>query len=83
VFGDMEVVEADRHLPYGIPEVILDVLGDLHMPILYGFPSGHCPQPLTLPFGVQAAIRQGRLIWCESPVHSAVPDPGGWSGGTP
>jgi muramoyltetrapeptide carboxypeptidase len=83
VFGDIEVVEADRHLPYGVPEVILDVLGDLDIPILYGFPSGHCPQPLTLPFGVQATIRQGRLVLCESPVQSAAPDPGGWSCGTP
>lgn len=68
VFGAMETVAADRDLPYSMPEVILDVLGDLDIPILYGFPAGHCPQPLTLPFGVQAAIRQGRLVLCESPV---------------
>jgi muramoyltetrapeptide carboxypeptidase len=68
VFGPIEPVEADRHLPYGMPEVILDVLGDLAIPVLYGFPAGHCPQPLTLPFGVRAAIRQGRLVLCESPV---------------
>ena len=68
VFGRMERVEADRHLPYGIEDVILDVWGDLQVPILYGFPAGHYAQPLTLPFGVQAAIRRGRLILCESPV---------------
>jgi muramoyltetrapeptide carboxypeptidase len=68
VFGSIECVEADRHLPYGMPEVILDVLGDLRIPLLYGFPAGHCQQPLTLPFGVQAAIRQGCLVLCESPV---------------
>jgi muramoyltetrapeptide carboxypeptidase len=72
VFGRMERVEADRHLPYGMEEVILDVLGDLHIPILYGFPAGHCAQPLTLPFGVRAAIRQGCLWLCESPVVGAV-----------
>jgi muramoyltetrapeptide carboxypeptidase len=83
VFGDIEVVEADRHLPYGVPEVILDVLGDLAIPMLYGFPSGHCPQPLTLPFGVQAAIRQGRLVLCESPVERQVASPGGSSCGAP
>ena len=71
-----QVVEADRHLPYGVPEVILDVLGDLAIPILYGFPSGHCQQPLTLPFGVQAAIRQGRLMLYESPVEQAIASPG-------
>ena len=78
VFGDIAVVEADRHLPYGVPEVILDVLGDLAIPILYGFPSGHCQQPLTLPFGVQAAIRQGRLMLYESPVERLT-SPGGAS----
>jgi muramoyltetrapeptide carboxypeptidase len=83
VFGDIEVVEADRHLPYGVPEVILDVLGDLAIPILYGFPSGHCQQPLTLPFGIQAAIRQGRLVLCESPVERLVVSPGGSSCGAP
>lgn len=68
VFGSLEAVEADRHLPYGVVEVILDVLGDLHIPLLYGFPAGHCAQPLTLPFGVRAAIRENRLVLCESPV---------------
>ena len=68
VFGCMNRVEADAELPYDARDVILDVLGDLEIPILYGFPSGHCPQPLTLPFGVSAAIRDGRLVLCESPV---------------
>jgi muramoyltetrapeptide carboxypeptidase LdcA involved in peptidoglycan recycling len=65
----MERVAADQELSYDMPDVILDVLGDLHVPILYGFPSGHCPQPLTLPFGVQVAIRGQRLVVCESPVQ--------------
>ncbi len=68
VFGRFERVEADAHLSYDAKDVIVDVLGELGIPILYGFPSGHCPQPLTLPFGVGAAIRGGRLVLCESPV---------------
>jgi muramoyltetrapeptide carboxypeptidase len=68
VFGRIERVEADRHLPYGIEDVILDVLGDLEVPILYGFPADHCAQSLTLPIGVRAAIRGARLVLCESPV---------------
>jgi muramoyltetrapeptide carboxypeptidase len=68
VFGQIERVVADRHLAYSIEDIIMDVLGDLEVPILYGFPAGHCTQPLTLPFGAQAAIRGGRLILCESPV---------------
>jgi muramoyltetrapeptide carboxypeptidase len=73
VFGNIEPVPADHDQPYSMPEVILDVFGDLDMPILYGFPAGHCAQPLTLPFGVRAAIRQGRLILCESPVMQPEP----------
>ena len=68
VFGCMNRVEADAELPYDARDVIVDVLGDLGIPILYGFPSGHCPRPVTLPFGVSAAIRDGRLALCESPV---------------
>ena len=68
VFGCMDRVEADADLPYDARDVIVDVLGDLGVPILYGFPSGHCARPLTLPFGVAAAIRGGRLVLCESPV---------------
>ena len=70
VFGQIERVAADRHLSYGMEDIIMDVLGDLEVPILYGFPAGHCPQPLTLPFGVRVAIRGGRLVLCESPVVS-------------
>ena len=68
VFGCMNRVQADAELPYDARDVIVDVLGDLGIPILYGFPSGHCPRPLALPFGVAAAIRDGRLVLCESPV---------------
>ena len=70
VFGQIERVAADRHLAYGMEDIIMDVLGDLEIPILYGFPSGHCAQPLTLPCGAQAAIRGGHLVLCESPVIS-------------
>ena len=68
VFGCMDRVEADAELSYDGRDVILDVLGDLGIPILYGFPSGHCARPLALPFGVSAAIRDGRLVLCEAPV---------------
>jgi muramoyltetrapeptide carboxypeptidase len=68
VFGQIERVAADRHLPYGMENIIMDVLGDLEVPILYGFPAGHCARPLTLPCGARAAIRGGRLVLCESPV---------------
>jgi muramoyltetrapeptide carboxypeptidase LdcA involved in peptidoglycan recycling len=62
---------ADRDHPYDIVDIIADVLGDLNIPILYGFPAGHCPQALTLPFGVEAAIRQNRLVLSDSAVVQA------------
>lgn len=68
VFSRIEPVAADRGLSYGVQDVILDVLGDLDIPLLYGFPAGHCDHPLTLPFGIRAAIRRGQLVLCESPV---------------
>jgi len=70
VFGRIERVEADRHLPYDVEDIILDVLGDLEVPILYGFPAGHCAQPLTLPCGVRVALHGRQVVLCESPVVS-------------
>jgi muramoyltetrapeptide carboxypeptidase len=68
VFGSLEPVAADRDRPYGMQEVILDVLGDLGVPLLGNFPAGHCQNPMTLPFGVRAAIRGHRLELCDAPV---------------
>ena len=71
VFGEIEPVAADRDRPYGVVEVIADVLGDLEIPVLYGLQAGHCPQSLTLPFGTQAAIRDHQLVLCEAPVTTS------------
>ena len=68
VFGSLEPDEVDRQRPYCVQEIILDVLGDMHIPVLSGFPAGHCPSPLALPFGTRVAIRKGRLVLCETPV---------------
>lgn len=72
IFGHFEPDAADRGQPYGIQEIILDVLGDLQVPILYGFPAGHCRSPVALPFGTRVAIRNGRLVLCETPVVQPV-----------
>lgn len=66
VFGRVERVAADQALPYAMEDIILDVLGDLDLPILYGFPAGHCDHPVTLPCGMRAAITEGRLIFQEA-----------------
>ncbi len=68
VFGPIDPMPADRDRPYSVVEVITDVLGDLEIPILYGFPAGHCSQALTLPFGIETAIRDHQLVLCQSPV---------------
>ena len=68
VFGLIEPPEVDQNRPYDVVDVITDVLSDLDIPILYGLPAGHCPQSVTLPFGVEAAIRDDRLVLCTSPV---------------
>ena len=72
VFGKIEPVAADRDRPYGVVDVIADVLGDLDVPVLYGLQAGHCPQSLTLPLGTQAAIRDHQLVLCETPVIASL-----------
>lgn len=58
IIGEIEPMPIDRDASYGVVDVICDVLGDLDVPILYGFPAGHHAQALTLPFGVKAADRK-------------------------
>ncbi len=70
VFGEIEPTPVDRDRPYGVVDVIADVLGDLDVPVLYGLRAGHCPQSLTLPFGTQAAICNHQLVLCEAPVRT-------------
>ena len=43
VFGSLDPVAADRDRPYGMTDVILDVLGDMDVPILANFPSRSLP----------------------------------------
>ena len=39
VFGSLDPVAADRDRPYDMTDVILDVLGDMDVPILTNFPA--------------------------------------------
>lgn len=56
VFGTMVNCQSDPEAGYALTDVILEVLAGLDIPILYGFPSGHGPEAITLPFGVRAAL---------------------------
>ncbi|NOY83998.1 MAG: LD-carboxypeptidase [Nitrospirae bacterium] len=38
--------------PEDLPEIINDILGEYHFPILFGFPSGHGDGTATLPIGL-------------------------------
>ncbi len=56
VFGQMPGCDTDNGL---LREVLVDVLGAIEGPILFGFPSGHGPRNLTIPLGVPVQIQKG------------------------
>lgn len=71
VFGEMKRCHPSAEEGYLLEEVISEVLQDLTVPILFGFPSGHTHEDnLTLPMGVRARIdgEQGQLVILESGV---------------
>jgi muramoyltetrapeptide carboxypeptidase len=58
VFGGMIDCVQPGGQNYSLEDVILRVLGDLHIPITIGLPSGHVRSGnVTLPFGVRARLR--------------------------
>ncbi|MCI0526833.1 MAG: LD-carboxypeptidase, partial [Nitrospira sp.] len=71
VFGEMIRCHPSPENGYLLEEVISEVLQDLNVPILLGFPSGHTSEDsLTLPMGVKARVDgdQGQLIILEAGV---------------
>lgn len=57
--GITEVPDAGaEHVP-SIDEVLADLLGDLGIPVAYGFPFGHVDDNWTLPVGVCARLDAG------------------------
>jgi muramoyltetrapeptide carboxypeptidase len=60
VFGDSPscVDEVPGRPP--IQQVVAELLGDLGIPVFYGFPSGHTGYRVTLPLGVQVEIDADR-----------------------
>ena len=43
-------------IPYGLGEVLDNILGNLKVPVLYGLTIGHTDDQLTLPLGVTATL---------------------------
>jgi muramoyltetrapeptide carboxypeptidase len=72
VFGEMKRCHPSPEDGYPLEEVLLDVLRDLDIPVLFGFPSGHASgeDNLTLPIGVRVQVDgdQGRLFILEAGV---------------
>jgi muramoyltetrapeptide carboxypeptidase len=58
IFGEMVDCFQTAQQGYSLEEVILRVLGDLEVPIAFGFHSGHVTGGnITLPLGVRAALQ--------------------------
>ncbi|HTA24923.1 MAG TPA: LD-carboxypeptidase [Terriglobales bacterium] len=57
VFGEMLDCVQHQNQSYTLEDVVLRVVGDLHVPIAYGLRSGHVSRSnITLPIGVSAAL---------------------------
>ncbi len=58
---------------YTLDEVLRDVLGDLGVPVLMGFPAGHGRHNMTIPMGVRARMDADKrtITWLEPGVTAA------------
>ena len=63
VFGEMIDCGEAGALDYTLQQVIMRIVGDLHIPIAFGLKSGHVSSgSITLPFGVQAKLAVGKTV---------------------
>ncbi len=65
VFGPLEDA---HHNPEVVEALLKDLLGDMRIPVLLGFPSGHISGSWTIPFGVKTRIetQEPALVFLES-----------------
>jgi muramoyltetrapeptide carboxypeptidase len=64
IFGEMRDCLQTANQGYTLEEVILRIVGDLHVPVAYGVPSGHVnSRNIILPVGVRAGlmVRDGQV----------------------
>ncbi|MBZ0198901.1 MAG: LD-carboxypeptidase [Ignavibacteriaceae bacterium] len=61
VFHNCEAKEHDPSFPISLSlkEVLLDRLGNLKIPVIYGMSFGHVTNKFTLPFGIEAELDSG------------------------
>ena len=57
-------VPTGRKSSLTVRHVLHDVLGGLHVPVVWGLPAGHAWPMLTVPLGVQATLDAGRGLLC-------------------
>ncbi len=48
----------DNDVPFGasVEEIVLDAIGNLDIPVCFGFPTGHCPQNYPLVYGATVTL---------------------------
>lgn len=57
VFGEMPECHPGEEEGYTLQDVVLSVLGDMDVPIIFNFPTGHSTRPnVVVPFGVPARL---------------------------
>jgi muramoyltetrapeptide carboxypeptidase len=57
VFGEMPDCHPREGEGYTLQDVVMSVLGDLGVPIIFNFPTGHSTRPnVVVPFGVSARL---------------------------
>ena len=74
VLGDFFECEEER-ADYTVTDVLDEVLRDLAIPVVAGYPAGHGVRLRALPLGcrvrVEATEAEGRLVVCDSPAAGA------------
>ncbi len=76
IFGEMVDCNEAGGLDYTLQQVMMNIVGDLRVPIAFGLKSGHVSSgALTLPFGVPAKLSVGRSVTLsyEAAVRNARP----------
>jgi muramoyltetrapeptide carboxypeptidase len=69
VFGEMPGCEQHPSQGYALDDVLRDATAGLEVPVLSGFPSGHCLAPaMTLPLGIRASLDHDGLTLLEGAV---------------
>lgn len=63
IFGEMKDCGAPAGSSYGLEDVVSRVVGDLHVPVAYGFPSGHVQaRNRTIPIGASAFLEVSNTV---------------------